>query len=208
MAKGKTKSNQPGVIPNPLESLNNIGKDTVGKLKDEATNITSDFIEQLLGINIKGASGEIKPGTSVSIQEILQAKQQGKSEAKKELFFERTLIEEERILAERKTNELRVQLKMLQQETILATQKLKKLAKETQIAAFQSPAEPGPYHIAFFKKLLEYIKSFKIKIESASNWLRSANKRVAKKNMWGLNYKKHGAKYLLSSEHFVSRSAG
>lgn len=210
MAKSKPKSILPN-LPNPLEALNNIGKDTAGQMKTEVSNIATDFVDQLFGINIKGGtySGEIKPGGSVSMKEILAAKESGKMEAKKEVFFERTLIEQEKALIEKRTNELRIQLKVLQEELIVVTTKTGTLAKETQIAAMQAPVEPGMYHVIFFQKLLEYVKSFKTKIESATNWLGSANKRAAKKgNKWGANYKKHGAKYLLSNEHYVARSAG
>jgi len=209
MAKSTNKTKVFGNIPNPLEALNKIGEDTVVQIKNEAGNIATDFVDQLFGINIKGASGEIRPGGSVSMAEIMAAKAAGKTEAKKEVFFERTLIEQERQLNQNKVNELRMQLKVIQEETIIATSKLGNFAKETQIAAMQATVEPGMYHVIFFQKLLEYIRSFKTKIESATNWLGSANKRAAKKgNAWGANYKKHGAKYLLSQEHYVARSAG
>lgn len=210
MAKTKSKTIL-GNIPNPIEALNNIGKDTAGQMKNEVSNIATDFVDQLLGINIKGskASGEIRPGGSISMKDIFAAKEAGKNEAKKEVFFERTLIEQEKVLIEKRTNELRIQLKVLQEELIAVSSRTSSLAKETQIAAMQAPVEPGMYHVIFFQKLLEYIKSFKTKIESATNWLGSANKRAAKKgNVWGTNYKKHGAKYLMSNEHSVARSAG
>ncbi|KKQ24437.1 MAG: hypothetical protein US39_C0016G0050 [Microgenomates group bacterium GW2011_GWC1_37_12b] len=208
MAKSNNKAKVFGNIPNPLEALNNIGKDTVGQLTNEAGNIATDFVDQLFGINIKGASGEIRPGGSVSMKEIMEAKASGKAEAKKEVFFERTLIEQEKVMVEKRSNELKMQLKVLQEELIITSSRVGKFAKETQIAAMQATVEPGMYHVIFFQKLLEYIKSFKTKIESATNWLHSSNKRAAKKNAWGNNYKKHGAKYLLSEEHYVARSSG
>jgi len=208
MAKSNNKAKVFGNIPNPLETLNNIGKDTVGQLTNEAGNIATDFVDQLFGINIKGASGEIRPGGSVSMKEIMEAKASGKAEAKKEVFFERTLIEQEKVMVEKRSNELKMQLKVLQEELIITSSRVGKFAKETQIAAMQATVEPGMYHVIFFQKLLEYIKSFKTKIESATNWLHSSNKRAAKKNAWGNNYKKHGAKYLLSEEHYIARSSG
>ena len=60
----------------------------------------------------------------------------------------------------------------------------------------------------YCRKLLEFIKSFVKKVEEASVWLHALNKRSAKKNVWGANYKKFGAKYLLSGEHYLQRSAG
>src|SRR3989344_1908364 len=91
---------------------------------------------------------------------------------------------------------------------IALEQKTESLAEETKIAALQGPVEPGIYHIIFFEKLLDFLKSFSKKIEEASVWLHAVNKRAAKKNVWGAHYKSHGAKYLLSSEHYLQRSAG
>jgi hypothetical protein len=71
----------------------------------------------------------------------------------------------------------------------------------------QAPIEPGVYHLIFFEKLLEFIKSFRKNIGQAKVWLQSSNKRAQKKNYWA-SYKKHGGKFLLAADHYVSRSAG
>jgi hypothetical protein len=62
--------------------------------------------------------------------------------------------------------------------------------------------------VIFFEKLLEFVKSFRKKINQSNVWLSSANKRAGKKGSWKSNYQQHGAKYLLSGEHYVARSAG
>jgi len=128
--------------------------------------------------------------------------------AKKQVSFERRLLEEERVQVEKKTNELRMQLTAIREEILFLAQKTEDLAEETQVAAFQAPVEPGIYHVIFFEKLLEFVKSFRRKIEEASIWLHAVNRRAARKNVWGANYKKSGAKYLLSGEHYLQRSAG
>jgi hypothetical protein len=110
-------------------------------------------------------------------------------------------------MIERRSNELRLQLKAIMQEVVILAGNTQDLGKEVQLAAMQAPIEPGVYHIIFFEKLLEFIKSFRKKIEEASVWLHISNKRAQKKNFWG-RYKQHGAKYLLSGEHYASRSAG
>ena len=87
------------------------------------------------------------------------------------------------------------------------TENTQELAEEVQIATMQAPVEPGIYHLVFFERLLEFIKSFRQNIGQAKNWLQSSNKRAQKKNYWA-NYKKHGGKFLLAADHYVSRSAG
>src|SRR4030043_501414 len=58
-----------------------------------------------------------------------------------------------------------------------------------------------------FEKLLEFVKSFRKKIEESSVWLHATNKRAEKQNYWS-KFKKHGGKFLLSADHYLTRSAG
>jgi hypothetical protein len=69
------------------------------------------------------------------------------------------------------------------------------------------PANPGVYHINFFEKLLSFMQSFRKKIDEASIWLGTQNKRAEKKNYWSM-YKKKGASFLLAPDHYLQRSAG
>jgi hypothetical protein len=69
------------------------------------------------------------------------------------------------------------------------------------------PNNPGIYHVIFFEKILEFLKSFRQKIDQASVWLGSANKRAEKKNYWSM-FKKKGSSFLLSPDHYSQRSAG
>lgn len=202
---------QKGILnqANPLESLKDIGAGTVKSLKEDLLSQTpKDFIDQILGPRTRNFSGEIIAGESLEISEVLSGEHEGKLKLRHQLHLERTLRLEDKESRDRKADELRIQLKSIQEEVLELAQSTQDLAEETQIAAMQAPIEPGIYHLIFFKKLLEFVKSFRKKIEEASVWLHATNKRAAKKNAWGANYKKHGAKYLLSGEHYLSRSAG
>jgi hypothetical protein len=81
------------------------------------------------------------------------------------------------------------------------------LGEQVEVATMQAPANPGVYHVIFFEKLLEFVKSFRKKIENASLWLHSSNKRAEKKNYWTM-YKKKGSSFLLAPDHYLQRSAG
>lgn len=81
------------------------------------------------------------------------------------------------------------------------------LAEQTQIAVIQAPTKPGIYHIVFFQKILEFLQSFRKKVDLAATWLQSSNKRAEKKNYWAM-YKKKGSSFLLSPDHYLQRSAG
>jgi len=194
---------------NPLESLKDIGGDAVKSLKEDlVSRAPSDFMDQLFGPRSENFSGEIIAGESLEISEVLTGQHKEKQLLRQQLQLERTLRIQEKETIEITTNDLRIQLKTLQEEILVLSQSTQDLAEETQMAAMQAPVEPGIYHVLFFEKLLEFIKSFRKRIEEAGVWLHATNKRAARKNAWGANYKKHGAKYLLSGEHYLTRSAG
>jgi hypothetical protein len=153
-------------------------------------------------------AGEIMPGEALEMNEVYSGKAAENDNLRKAVFLERRMREEDHVLIERRTNELRVQIQAIHEEVIKLAKVTPELSQEIELAAFQAPASPSLYELLFLQKIFEFIKSFRKKIENASVWLSSVNKRSSKKNMWGQNYKKHGAKYLLSSEHYLQRSAG
>lgn len=208
---------------NVLETLKNVGG-SVSPTADEVRNIASsavdsikedlikkapqDFMEQIFGVSRdQKISGQIDAGEQLQMRDVYSGKREIVENQKKQFAFERRLHEEEIFRIQRKSNELRIQLKVLMEEVVVLADTTQDLGTEVKVAAMQAPVEPGIYHVIFFEKLLEFIKSFRKKIEEASVWLHVSNKRAEKKNYWA-RYKKHGAKFLLSGEHYLSRSAG
>ncbi len=205
----KNKNSKTVKANNSLEVIKDIGHATAQQMRDEVAKMPGQLMEQLFGITPgKSYSGEISPGGVVEFSDILSGEQAEISKEKQQIGLERIILEEERELVEQKTNELRMQLKVLQDEILKLADRTENMAEETVVAAMQAPVEPGVYHVIFFERLMEFIQSFRKKLEDASVWLHAVNKRAAKKNAWGSAYKKHGAKYLLSGEHYIARSAG
>ncbi len=206
----KTRGNKVARLPNPLEVMKDVGTATAKQMKDEAGKIPGDFMEQLLGFQPrpKNFSGELIPGEALEVSEVFSGRYEEIQKSRKQVSLERRLLEEEKVQVEKKTNELKMNLHAIRQEILVLAQKTENLTEGVEIAAMQAPIEPGIYHVIFFEKLLEFIKSFRRKVEEAAVWLNAVNIRAAKKNAWGANYKKHGAKYLLSGEHYLQRSAG
>lgn len=193
---------------NVLESLKDLGASSARGVKQELTKETpKEFVNQLFGVKTPDSNGEIRPGETLEINAINKTEYTEQIKLQRQVAFERRLREEERVHIERKTNELKIQLQTIQQEILTITQKTQNLAEETRIATMQATVEPGTYHVIFFEKLLKFLKDFGERIDEASTWLHSLNKR-AKKKGWVANFKKHGAKYLLSGEHYSARSAG
>lgn len=210
MDKGKLVKNQRLLKnSNALESLKDIGGSTVKSLREDLVEkVPQDFLDQVFGTRVQRKfSGELTPGETIEINEVFSGQYEEKQKIQKHLTLERRLREEESIRMEKRTNELKIQLKVLMEEVVVLAEKTQDLGSEVQIAAMQAPVEPGVYHIIFFEKLLEFIKSFQKKVEEAAVWLHASNKRAEKKNYWA-RYKKHGGKFLLSGEHYLTRSAG
>lgn len=203
-AKKPTVQNQ-----NVLETLKDVGGGVGKSLKEDLlAPLGKDFAAQLFGnLPPRKVSGEMAPGESLSMDSIVSGRAAEESKLRKQLALERALIREEKELAQRKSEELKLQLKAVMEEVQQLAASTQGLSDEIKIAAMQAPVEPGPYHLVFFEKLLAFIKSFRQKIDNASTWLHATNTRANQKSYWA-KYKKLGSKFLLSSEHYLTRSAG
>jgi hypothetical protein len=203
-----TKKRRPIHKENPFEILKDAGRSSIGVVNEELVKPTTDeFIRQILGRPRKSYSGEIGRGESVEMKEVFTGGQEGQENLKKQLLIERRLIEEERVYVEKRTNELRLQIQAIHEEIVKLAQSTPKLAREVEIAAIQVPSSASSYELSFLKHIFKLIEDFRVNIEKASTWLAAINTRAQKKNVWGARYKKHGAKYLLSGEHYLTRSA-
>ena len=103
--------------------------------------------------------------------------------------------------------ELRINLQAITIEIAKLAASTGNLATQAEIAMVEVPVNPGVYHVVFFEKVLEFLQSFRKKIDLAATWLQSSNKRAEKKNYWSM-YKKKGSSFLLSPDHYLQRSAG
>ena len=195
---------------NVLENLRDIGAGTVKSLKDDLVKETSnDFFRQLVGIPESKSkySGEIFPGQDINISEVFSPQKEEAQKFQKQVFFERQLHQEEKILIEQRGNELRLELHALIQEVATLAKTTQDIAGEVETASMQAPVNPGVYHINFFEKLLQYLITFRKNIQDAVVWLHATNTRAQKKNYWS-TYKKKGGSFLLSPDHYLQRSAG
>jgi len=208
MSDGKAKKYPQ--YANPLEAFKDLGRSTSNSLKKELVQpMGRDFVEQIIGRKIKKSySGEIMPGESLEINDVYSGKRKEFEESEKLLQYEQKLVKEEKLLIERRTNELRIEIKSIHEEIVKLAKVTPRLSREVDIAAFQAPISPSTYEVFFLKQIFNFIKSFRQNVEEASYWLSRHNKRAATRNKWGANLKKHGAKYLLSGEHYLQRSAG
>lgn len=206
----KTKRQSPS-SDSLLEALRDIGGGTASSVKkDVFEGISQDFFNQAFGYEKKPqkASGDLVPGQSIEFDQVLEEQKEGNKALRSQLAYEQSLRREEQTLVVRQSQELKVQIQALAGEVTQLAKTTQGLARETQIAALQAPADPGVYHVNFFEKLRSYIVSFRRKIENASLWMQSYNARSAKKKTFWGQVGKSGAKRLLSNEDYIQRSAG
>lgn len=195
---------------NVLETLKDLGSGAGDSIKNDLFKKTSeDFFKELLGMqkSAPNRSGELSAGQSLSMSEIISGKEEENKKLRAQISLERQLSADQKRVSDQKTQELKVQLQALTSEVMKVAASTQNLAEATQVAMIQAPASPGIYHIIFFEKVLEFLQSFRKKINEASVWLQGSNKRAQKRNYWSM-YKKKGSSFLLSPDHYLQRSAG
>jgi hypothetical protein len=209
MTDAKKKSSQIITRQNVLESLKDLGSGTTTQAGDLLKNTSEDFLQELLGLSIPKVkrSGEINAGESIQMSEVMSGKEEENKHLRAQISLERQLSSDEKRVSQEKSGELRVQLQALMQEVQKVAASTQNLAEVTQVTMMTAPIEPGVYHITFFQNVLEFLQSFRKRIDYAATWLQSSNKRAEKKNYWSM-YKKKGSSFLLSPDHYLQRSAG
>lgn len=194
---------------NVIESLKDLGGDFSGQSTNLLKNTSEDFLRELMGIakaQVK-RSGEMVPGEPLDMSSVLAGKEEENKKLRAQISLERNLSSDEKRLSQEKMQELKVQLQAITVEISKLAASTGNLATQTEIAMIEVPNDPGVYHVIFFEKVLKFLQSFRTKIDSATTWLQSSNKRAEKKNYWS-QYKKKGTSFLLSGESYLQRSAG
>ena len=177
-------------------------------LRDDVFKEGSAEVMRQLGMKARTkASGEIQRGESLVMNDAMTGKQQETEKLKKQIRFERRILEEQKSEVEKKNNMLKLQLHAITQEIQNVVHSTPKLARQIEVASLTSVNDPGIYHLIFLQNILEFLKSFKKNIENASIWLATANKRANKRNFWN-QYKVQKGTALLNPETYSQRSAG
>jgi len=209
MADPKKKAQQLRTKQNVLESLKDLGIGTGSQTGDFLKNTSEDFFKELIGFSAPKVkhSGEISAGESLQMSEVMSGKEEENKYLRAQISLERQLSADEKRVSQEKSNDLRLQLQALMQEVQKVAASTENLAEVTQATMMTAPIEPGIYHITFFQSVLEFLQSFRKRIDYTAAWLQSSNKRAEKKNYWNM-YKKKGSSFLLSPDHYLQRSAG
>lgn len=195
---------------NVLEAINEIGSQVVDTAKNETKAMSDEFFRQLLGqqkIDRQKKSGEVSMGKPLEMNKVLSGEQEKNKKLQEQIFFERRLHNEESQETNKKLNELRLRLQAIQEEANKMVASTVGLSQEIKTAVMQGATTVSEYQISFYEDIIKTMISFRKKIDNAVLWMQGQNKRGEKKNYWS-QYKKKGASFLLSPDHYSQRSAG
>ncbi|MFH1561431.1 MAG: DUF5660 family protein [Patescibacteria group bacterium] len=151
-------------------------------------------------------------GGNLSEELLAEQKQALETQYRRRFFGEiQKIRKEEKVLYNRQGREAEIQIKSLQQEVKALAKATDQLDSNVEMAVEQSIINPGQYHLSFLESLKTLIIKIRTDVENASIWLNALESRGKQKgHFWGTmgNKKKGGSGFLLSSEHYISRSAG
>lgn len=145
---------------------------------------------------------------------LLQSQAEQQLRLQKERFFRQfqehyhQAPKTERLVFSEAEQQVKLQIRAIQEELKRLALSTKDLAKEVEIAAIQAPVDPGVYHLNFLEKIRRQIILFKKRIEESATWLGEFNHRAKKRGHYWTQFKKHGTKFLLSQERYMSTQAG
>lgn len=196
---------------NPLEVLRDTAKQTQKTIKEELVKpLPQDIINQILARQkMQNRSGEVRAGENLRMNEVMSGQREKQEVLQRQLILERQLREQERVYVEKRTNELRLEIQAIHQEVIKIAAQTPNLSQEVEVAAIQAPIQPSTYELNFLRHIFNVLKDINESINDSKKWLFIMNQKAAKKGgTWVQNYKKNKGKYLLSGEHYLTRSAG
>ncbi len=212
MAKVKIK--QEGKLEeNPIEAVRNIGRNFSDSVKNDVLKESArTFWEQLLTSKKTDSkersqtSGELIEGEEISFNKKTEKE---KTRIEAAIDYKSEIIHAERRIGNEHNQELSAKI----QELIIELKKLTKSSKTLEIQFKEVNAQiapinkPGKYHQNFFEWMLSVVKTARVRVESAEQWLKAVAGKGKKKDFWGL-YKKHGTSFGLSGERAVSQQTG
>jgi hypothetical protein len=219
MNKAKTKQRERVVNNDSYESADGLGSGLINAFKnDVAKGISNDLWEQLLATSDKENNEKAPAGDMAEGQEISFKKKKAQQEAKKTqetvkrvdagIDYAREIIHAERRIRAEGNQVLSVRIEEIVIELKRLTKESKALESQfREVTAMVMPKEVGKYHQNFFEWMLTVVKTARMRVENAEQWLKTVSGKGKKKDFWGM-YKKHGTSFGLSSERGVAQQTG
>ncbi len=195
-----------------FEAFRELGGGTRQAAKDAAMGIGGDMIRQVTQKNWtpQPLSGEISMGEHLDIDIEIQRRE--KDIIKKERSHLEYVRREEQLVFNRKEEQLKEQIKSIQEELKKELEKLAEeaggLVGELEIAVEQTIVSPGTYHLNFFDKIRQLFILLRKRVHESKTWMHTVNSRSSHRSFYWGSVGKSGTKFMLSQERYMSTQAG
>jgi hypothetical protein len=109
---------------------------------------------------------------------------------------------------DRNEEEVKKQIKDLQEQLKALAKDLAGLSQSMSNAIEAEVAAPGTYHLNFFEKLKQVIMLMRKQVQESQSWMEMSYARKKAQNSYWTGFKKSGTKFSLSSERYMATSSG
>lgn len=186
---------------NFIEALKSIGGQTVNTItRDVVGGVGRDFVQSLTGAS--------NPKSS-EINQMEESEKSPEERIREEVLrLERHREITSTKLFDRKEEEAKAKIEVIQEELKMLAAELLGMDKQLEKAIKEEVANPGVYHVTFFEKLRRLIINLRKQVVESSAWLDTSNQRKAAKGGYWSNVSKSGSKYLMSQERTMATQAG
>lgn len=206
----KRNKKRPISSDNFLEALRDLGSGVIDSaIHDVVEGTAESAVDQIRGRKSEKASGTLSPNETINLGKIAPREEEIKERLRRQFTQEHAdLRRQEKLLFTRREQEVKLQIKAIQEELKKLAESTEGLAEEVKVATMQASVEPGVYHLTFLERLKQAIQVFRKGIEDSRTWLALANQRAKKRSYYWSQVRKSGTKFMLSSERYMATSAG
>ena len=179
-----------------MNNLDPFANQTASQTNKKAQNFIETF---------KKSSGD-KSSPKLDLQELLR-RREAKLKQQERTRHE-NIRREEKIIYSREQQQIKLQIKTLQEKIKQLAKEQAGLMAEAEKAAFQAVANPGTYHLNFFERLINLLELARKKISESKTWLQLSNQRSKRRSHYWGQVKKSGTKFMLSQERYMATQSG
>lgn len=226
MSGTKNKSRLSQINPLERERISSVGKMLAKSAVDEAGETGRTFIEQLLGMDLKKDTTDVKAESAEPAQSGLieifnflkhsdtatsqkaNTERSPRARAEAAIDYHRDIVKNRERASKNETREMQQNIEQIKIELskLVASSQVLKL-EFAEVSVEQSPTEVGNYQLNFYEWMLAVIRSAREKVEDSGAWLGTVKGKGDKRGYWGM-FKKHGTTFGLSGERAVATQVG
>jgi hypothetical protein len=234
MALNKGKSQAQQQLNDSFETVKeHIGFNTVKSdiqkslVNDVGKGMSTDFMNQLLGLNLGGKSTEASPeqqkGTTNGAVEIFsiftapkksessrptEKQKKPESRADAAIDYHRDIVRSSEKASKKEVGEMNQRVQELMVELRKLVQSSKGLEMQfARVVVEERPREVGQYHLNFFDWMIAVIRTARMKVEDSGAWLGTVKGKNTKGKVKSM-FQKGGTSATLSNERQVATQSG